>query len=71
MKGNNMARTGKEHKKEMDELQGYAYRFSNSKGERDGGGGEKICKPSKCQSMKQKQDVGEQSNAPSGPALSM
>ena len=32
---------------------------------------QKTCKPSKRQSMKQKQDAGEQSNAPSGPVLSM
>ena len=32
---------------------------------------QKTAKPSKRQSMKQKQDIGEQSNAPSGPVLSM
>ena len=68
MKGNSMQTTRPELKKEMDKFQGY---IASQNPEEDEAPEQKNDKPSKRQSMKQKQDSGEQSNAPSGPVLSM
>ena len=68
MKGNSMEKTRQELKKEMDKFQEY---IASQNPEEDEAPEQKTGKPSKRQSMKQKQDSGELSAAPSGPVLSM
>ena len=68
MKGNSMEKTKQELKKEMDKFQEY---IASQNPEEDEAVEQKNGKPSKRQSMKQKQDSSEQTNAPSGSVLSM
>ena len=63
-----MEKTRQELKKEMDKFQEY---IASQNSEEDEAPEQKNGKPSKRQSMKQKQDSGEQSAIPSGPVLSM
>ena len=63
-----MEKTRQELKKEMDKFQEY---IASQNPEEDEASEQKNGKPSMRQSMKQKQDSGEQSNASSGPVLSI
>lgn len=63
-----MEKTRQELKKEIDK---FPECIVSQTPDEDESVEQKTGKPSKRQSMKQKQDSGEQSNAPSGPVLSM
>ena len=63
-----MEKTRLELKKEIDKFHEY---IALQNPEEEETLEQKTGKPSKRQSMKQKQDSGEQSNSPSGPVLSM
>ena len=63
-----MEKTRQELKKEIDKFQEY---IASQNSEEDEAPEQKNGKPSKRQSMKQKQDSSEQINAPSGLVLSM
>ena len=63
-----MEKTKQELKKEMDKFQEY---IASQNHKEDEAVEQKNGKPSKGQSMKQKQDSSEQTNAPSGSVLSM